>query len=324
MSRRSRRRDLEIFGFSFLDVISGGFGAIVMLILISKVGGAGEESGDESAILQAKLFELNDTIEAVELSLSDANSIIERLEREAQALATQQSEALNALEVAGTTASTLSSVADRVQTARSQVTDQMLQLNREQKRDAAIGGIPVDSEYIIFVIDTSGSMKYIWPRVIREIDNILKIHPTVKGIQIMNDMGVYMFKEFRGRWIPDSPGRRSAIKIRMGAWNVNSNSSPVEGVTAAIKTFATPDKKVSIYVLGDEFTGNSITNVLAAISRANGTDARGNPRVRVHAVGFPSVLQYGGPGRQNTALRFANLMRQLGNQNGGTFLALGR
>lgn len=324
MSRQTRRGDLEVFGFSFLDVICCGFGAIVLLLLISKVGGVDEESGDESAVLQAKLFELNDTIKAVELSLDDANSMIESLKREAQSLAAQQSKTQQTLEVAQNTTSTLTSVANRVQTARSQVSQEVLQLNRDQKRDAAVGGIPVDSEYIIFVIDTSGSMKYIWPRVITEIDNILKIHPTVKGIQIMNDMGVFMFKEFRNQWIPDSPGRRAAIKIRMAAWNVTSNSSPAEGVTAAIRQFAAPDKKISIYVLGDEFTGNSITNVLAAISRANGTDARGNPRARVHAVGFPSVLQYGGPGRQNTALRFAHLMRQLGNQNGGTFLALGR
>jgi hypothetical protein len=36
-----------------------------------------------------------------------------------------------------------------------------------------------------------------------------------------------------------------------------SNSSPVEGIEAAIRAFAAPDRKVSLYVLGDEFTGNS-------------------------------------------------------------------
>ena len=324
MSRQSRRSELEVFGFSFLDVICCGFGAIVLLLLISKVGGTNEKSRDESETLQAKLFELNDTIKATELSMENANSMIESLRKEAQSLAAQQSKTQQTLEVAENTASTLTSVADRVQTALSQVSEEALQLNRDQERDAAVGGIPVDSEYIIFIIDTSGSMKYIWPRVITEIDNILKIHPTVKGIQIMNDMGVYMFKEFSNQWIPDSPGRRAAIKIRMAAWNVTSNSSPVEGVTAAIRQFATPDKRISIYVLGDEFTGNSITKVLAAISRANSTGGQGSPRARVHAVGFPSVLQYGGLDQQNTALRFAQLMRQLGNQNGGTFLALGR
>ena len=75
-----------------------------------------------------------------------------------------------------------------------------------------IGGIPVDSEYIIFVIDTSGSMfSYAWERMIEEIQATLSIYPEVKGIQVMNDMGKYMFSRYRGQWIPDTPGRRKVI-----------------------------------------------------------------------------------------------------------------
>ena len=49
-----------------------------------------------------------------------------------------------------------------LQTARQQLTEEMRRLQRTTfqppKTDSVIGGVPVDSEYIIFIIDTSGSM----------------------------------------------------------------------------------------------------------------------------------------------------------------------
>ena len=71
----------------------------------------------------------------------------------------------------------------------------------------AVAGIPVDSEYIIFVIDTSNSMiNYNWGLVQRKLREALDAYPEVKGMQIMNDDGHYMFPEYAGQWIPDSPG----------------------------------------------------------------------------------------------------------------------
>ena len=112
-----------------------------------------------------------------------------------------------------------------------------------------VGGIPVDSEYIVFIIDTSGSMvNYAWPRVRQEMVNILNIYPRVKGIQILNDMGDYMFSTYRGKWIPDTPGRRNVILRTLNTWTPFSNSSPVEGIERAISSFYDPRKKISIYV----------------------------------------------------------------------------
>jgi len=102
-------------------------------------------------------------------------------------------------------------------------------------------------------------------------------------------------------------------------WNVFSNSSPVEGITAAIKTFYDPGKKISIYVFGDQFTGTSIAQVMQTVERINHTDGEGNRRVRIHAVGFPVVFN---TGLHDTGVRFATLMRELTYRNGGTFVAL--
>ena len=44
-----------------------------------------------------------------------------------------------------------------------------------------------------------------WEKVKKEMLNILDIYPEVKGIQVLNDMGQYMFRQLRNEWISDSP-----------------------------------------------------------------------------------------------------------------------
>ncbi|GIR90347.1 MAG: hypothetical protein CM15mP89_3520 [Gammaproteobacteria bacterium] len=114
-----------------------------------------------------------------------------------------------------------------------------------------IGGIPVDSEYIIFIIDTSGSMfSYAWERMLQEMEATLNIYPEVKGIQVLNDMGNYLFSRYRGEWIPDTPARRSLILQNLRNWNVFSNSSPVEGITNAVRTFTTGQEDFDLCIRG--------------------------------------------------------------------------
>jgi hypothetical protein len=208
--------------------------------------------------------------------------------------------------------------------ARQRLTEEMKRLLPFYRRsDAdAVAGIPVDSEYIIFVIDTSNSMiNYNWGLVQRKLQEALEAYPTVKGIQVMNDDGQYMFADYAGRWIPDSPGRRQAIVNRMRSWYAQSDSNPVDGIQAAIETFWDVDKKISIYVFGDDFAGDmNIDAVVATIDRRNRV-IDGSRRVRIHAVGFPRGFR-GGGNIPRTASRFATLMRVLCDRNGGTFVAL--
>ena len=191
-----------------------------------------------------------------------------------------------------------------------------------ERKNQLIGGIPVDSEYIIFIIDTSGSMfSYAWDRMLREMEATLNIYPNVKGIQVMNDMGNYLFSRYAGQWIPDTPARRQLILRNLANWNAFSNSSPVEGITQAVRSFYDRDKKISIYVFGDEFTGRSIEDVVLTVDKLNAEARTGERRVRIHAVGFP-VQFIRPPELQDTGIRFATLMRELTHRNGGTFVGL--
>jgi hypothetical protein len=142
-------------------------------------------------------------------------------------------------------------------------------------------------------------------------------------MQVMNDMGNYMFTQYRGKWIPDTPARRRAIISTLSTWRSFSNSSPVEGITAAINTFYDPDKKISLYVFGDEFSGEDIQAVVDRVDRLNRATRDGSRRVRIHAVGFP-VLVADPRGVGYTGVRFATLMRILCQMNGGTFVGLNK
>lgn len=331
MSRR-RRRDVDIFNLSFLDVVSCGFGAIILLLVIVKISEphvierlAVDLTGLVEQ-LQAELFEirgettvLNRDLVSKQQQLSEAREKLARLQGDISSVRGQYQSARNEHEVQSIIAGQLSS-------AKQSLSDEMRRLlganyQRSPAR-SAIGGVPVDSEYIIFIIDTSGSMRqHAWPLVLRKVREVLDIYPQVKGIQVMNDMGDYMFSQYNNKWIPDTPARRNAIQKRLAGWEPFSNSSPVEGIEAAIRRFHALDKRISLYVFGDDFARGSIQSVLDTVAQLNQADRSGKTRVRIHAVGFPVLFDFSS-GLPANAVRYAALMRKLAETNNGSFVGL--
>ena len=328
------RREPPEIGISFLDTITCGIGAIILLMVITTTAPMQPEAltsdprEAQISLLQRQLFASRDevraavtTLDAQRAALAARQNEIEDLERATAALQAQDSHRSAAEQEAALNAKVLG----ELQVAQQRLTDEMQRLyaQRDRPRPANfIGGIPVDSEYIVFIIDTSGSMfNYAWPKVLEQIVQTLTVYPHVKGLQVMNDEGSYMFPEYAGRWIPDTPARRRAVVERLRTWNVFSNSSPTEGIEAAIQQFYRAEQKISLYVYGDEFTGRSIREVAEAVRRLNRPDRAGVPLVRIHAIGFP-VQFANAPGLQITGIRFATLMRELTRRNGGSFVGL--
>ena len=324
-----KRREMAEFSLSFLDVICCGFGAVILLLMITKTM--------EPQIIEASTVNLEGLVADLQQQVFEIRGETQVLNRDLQARREQLSEYRERIAVLRGQLARARSRYDSLQVedntnaviekelavARQSLTEEMQRLLAGlEVRNNLIGGIPVDSEYIIFVIDTSGSMfSYAWERMLAEIESTLNIYPNVKGIQVMNDMGNYLFSRYRGQWIPDTTGRRRVILQNLRNWSVFSNSSPVEGITAAIRTFYDPDKKISIYVFGDEFTGQSIAEVVDTVDRINREGADGERRVRIHAVGFPVQFSRAA-NQQATGIRFATLMRELSYRNGGSFVGL--
>ncbi len=326
----ARRRATEQFSLSFLDVICCGFGAVILLLMITKtvqpqiIEASTVKLEGRLAALQEQLYELRGESVVLNRDLNAKHEQLSEFEQRIAILQGQLASARSRHDSIQVESSSNNIIGEQLAVARQQLSAEMKRLlgKQHQSKNNLIGGIPVDSEYIIFIIDTSGSMfSYAWDRMIQEVEATLSIYPEVKGIQVMNDMGQYMFSRYRGQWIPDTPGRRQVIMQNLRNWNVFSNSSPVEGITTAIRTFYDPGKKISLYVFGDEFTGESISDVVATVDRINREDSQGNRLVRIHGVGFP-VQFIRAPHLQTTGIRFATLMRELAYRNGGTFVAL--
>ena len=299
---RARRAPAE-FSLSFLDVICCGFGAVILLLMITKTV--------QPQVIEQAMVDAESSVSQLTEQLFEIRGETTILNRDLNVKREQISDYDERIAILQGTLSRTRSEYDALSTSQN-----------AQKKNQLIGGIPVDSEYIIFIIDTSGSMfSYAWERMLREMEATLSIYPEVKGIQVLNDMGNYLFSRYRGEWIPDTPARRSLILQNLRNWNVFSNSSPVEGITNAVRSFYDPGKKISIYVFGDEFTGASIQEVVQTVDKLNAEAAGGERRVRIHAVGFP-VQFIRPPELQATGVRFATLMRELTLRNGGSFVGL--
>ncbi|GAA6136645.1 hypothetical protein NBRC116583_03920 [Arenicella sp. 4NH20-0111] len=329
MSRRKARRSSADAGLSFLDIICCGFGAIVLLLVIVRptVPTVLEESPIEDKgrvrAMQERLFEIRGQVKYLETEL---NAKQEQLGKDKTRVAILRGE----LDLLNSRKATIEDFgaedvteAKDLQIALQSLTREMQRLLKGRKKsNDYIGGVPVDSEYIIFIIDTSGSMfTRAWGKMLNEVVNTLRIHPTVKGIQVMNDQGQYMFPTYRGQFMADSPSRRRLIISKLRSWNAFSNSSPVEGITTAIRQHYDKKKKISLYVLGDDYSGRSIRRVLHIVNELNSGDRRGNRLVRIHGIGFP-VHMSASPGIRSNAMRYASLMRELAQQNNGTFIGL--
>lgn len=328
---RRKRGEADSFSVSFLDVAACGFGAMIILLMITKSGEPISiefvDLPPEGAIieLQEQLFAIrgettifNRDLNAKQEQLSAMKDRIARLQRDLD-------DAKGRFQTSNQLSTEITDEVGRLAIAQQSMTEEMQRLlaNSSAPENNAVGGIPVDSEYIIFVIDTSGSMYgNAWNKMLGVIDDTLNVYPEVKGIQIMNDMGDYMFDSYRGEWIPDTPSRRNTIVSTLRTWNPFSNSSPVEGVTRAINTFYEPGKKISIYVIGDDFQpGGSIQNVLQTIDRINVEDENGDRLVRIHGIGFP-VIFAGQERYRQSVYRYSTLMREMTQRNGGTFVGL--
>ena len=311
---KSGRRGFDVFNLSFLDVMSCGFGAVVLLVLISDTSEVGTEHQiAQAADLLKSIFTVEEKISSLDRELDALNATLVAHRIRKDRYLEKQNQLEKESESSKSKIEHLEADISGLELVQSSQKRASISRDSTKKRDVEVGGIPVDSEYVIFIIDTSGSMKQIWGRVVHELTNVLDIHPIVKGFQVLNDNGKYLISAYSGRWIPDTVGRRKNILKTLKSWGAMSNSSPVEGLEVALKRYAKSGKSISIYIIGDDYTGSSYEPVLDALDSLNRDRASGGRLVKIHGIGFVS---------QHRTNRFSILMREVAKRNGGTFLAL--
>jgi hypothetical protein len=334
-----RRRQTEIFSLSFLDCICCGFGAIILIFVIS-IGSRQREQLDVLLALQRALAEQVAALTRIEAAQLEAR-------REQQRIAPR-------LEEARRRQDSLRAMIDQLERSLQQEKrgQQALLVDldelrkeiaaRQRKPDhelvlkevpPAPVGLPVGSNFLAFVVDTSGSMRDpnfggLWPVVIRTIETVLDAYPNVQGIQLIDGDGRFILGR-RGSgtagWLPDTPQTREAIKRTLRRYDQDTVSNPVPGIYNAMRFLYDKENagmRMGIFVFGDEFNSpQSADEVIRRLDELNPANEQGARAVTINAVGFPTTIRYQFS-MGNTGLRFANLMRTVTYLHGGAFIAL--
>lgn len=185
--------------------------------------------------------------------------------------------------------------------------------------------------HLAFVIDTSGSMRDIrhgglWPSARRAILDTLSAQPPGTRVQLLDADGRFILAR-RGTgaaaWHEDTPELRTLIETRLSEYRQDTVSNPIPGIVNAFRFLLDRDDsamRMGIVVLGDEFVA-APEPALRRLDELNPADAEGRRRVAIHAIGFPTtVRQTFSMG--NTGVKFADVMRSIAQEHGGTFVAL--
>jgi hypothetical protein len=333
-----RRRQTSVFSLAFLDCICCGFGAIILIFVLSidsKEKERVEMLADLQKVMAAQLAQL--------AKLSTSKEDLERSNARVSTLVT------DARIKNDTTHALLDDLEGQLQHEKKGQEAMLVDIDdlkkeiaaRQKKQEIAVlpeekpapVGLTISSNYLAFVIDTSGSMRDpntdgLWGIAIRKIGEVLDVYPQVEGVQVLDADGRFILNAGRNGamgWLPDTKDTRDSITRTLRRYNAETISNPVPGIFRAIRTLYdanNPNMKMGIYVFGDEFsTSESADQVMRTLDQLNPADENGHRKIVINAIGFPTTIRYTFS-MGNTGLRLANLMREVCYIHGGTFIAL--
>jgi len=331
-----RRRTPQTFSLSFLDCICCGFGAIILLFVLTI--GSREKDKLENLValrrvLAARLAELTELeskkneVQQDQRRVSNRLTVAKMTNAEVQAMLDEMDRQLQK-EKSGLQAMLVDTDELKRAIAARQKKPEIELLPQVKPTPV---GLPVGNNYIAFVIDTSGSMRDpthggLWPIVIRKIDEVLDSYPQLEGLQLLDGDGRFILgRRATGTdgWIPDSPALRDQIRRTLRRYNQDSISNPVPGIYNAIRFLHDKENekmRMGVYVFGDEFI-ETADPVIRALDNMNPADENGDRQVVINAIGFPTTIRYSFS-MGNTGLKYANLMRTITYIHGGAFIAL--
>lgn len=341
------RRGTPEFSISFLDVICCGFGAVILLLMITKTV--------QPQILERSTIVADGKVSQLTTQLRVIRGDTKRLNRELDAKRNQISQYIDSIAILQGALASAKSSFNRLNQAQitNSATQQDLSIalqklsdlekrllkNNPKEINQLIGGIPADSEYIVFVIDTSYSMENIWPMVVDQVFNAVDIYPTVKGFKVFNGDGARLQLGNATRsagWISGDVLKSPSTKQALNAFvNEGDSSTLKNGITVAVNSVRNFPEPVSIYVFADDLMPELSIGDLIQPSRIprrvetertlksiqNVTKNKAGA-LRIHVIAFPDS------GRAPTApwvmknKNFLNFARNLTAQNNGSLVAL--
>jgi hypothetical protein len=311
------KKTTEVFSMSFLDIMACGFGALVLILLISEF--------NEIEIIENKytadLFvEKKDEVVTKTNQLDEVDKELTSKLRNLISIQEELDKVKNYLTKRTTVAESL--------TELSQLKESQIIVKKEDKKEpeeqVVASGIRIDSRYLIFIIDNSGSMVEgaPWSRVVKEIETIITTFPSLEGFMVMNDTGKTIVGS--GNWVePSKSNRLDAVK-KLRNVNAMTNSNPIPAIEKSINFYGKKFEDVGIFVIGDDIRENKdVDSRLLQINRIN-TKSDGSKYVRINALGFLTSrrLNVQGYAFEDDNTKYLTLMRELTEQNGGTLVVI--
>ncbi len=311
------KKTTEVFSMSFLDIMACGFGALVLILLISEF--------NEIEIIENKytadLFvEKKDEVITKTNQLDEVDKELTSKLRNLISIQEELDKVKNFLTKRTTVAESL--------TELSQLKESQIIVKKEDKKEpeeqVVASGIRIDSRYLIFIIDNSGSMVEgaPWSRVVKEIETIITTFPSLEGFMVMNDTGKTIVGS--GNWVePTKSNRLDAVK-KLRNVNAMTNSNPIPAIEKSINFYGKKFEDVGLFIIGDDIRENKdVDSRLLQINRIN-TKSDGSKYVRINALGFLTSrrLNVQGYAFEDDNTKYLTLMRELTEQNGGTLVVI--
>ena len=323
-----KRRKIEVFSLSFLDCLCCGFGAILLIFLLSIGSG---RAGVESPIDSPTLQELRNQLAMLEADIAQKMSQLDAALNSEQT--TQERDRI--LSRIQELESTLADLQQEYQSrkanlsASEQAAAEATRLLKSFKHENLPPiGLPSDATHVAFIIDTSGSMRnqltnQLHYGVIEQITELLNSLPEVRSIQFMDTSGNFILNTQADYWLPDTPGLRQQALRAVLNYMYASASDPEPGIRQALKKLKPQIKvgdRMSLYVIGDDFRGNT-QSFLLKLDRLNPRDpTTGKRATSISAVGFPTMATLFQIGTPQGNVRFANIMREIAENHDGVLI----
>jgi hypothetical protein len=323
-----KRRPIEVFSLSFLDCLCCGFGAILLLFILSIGSGqAGVESKIDVPTLQAMRKQLG----MLEADIAQKSATLDAAINGAQTSHDRERIRSIVQELESTLADLQQEYdSDKANLSSSQ--QAAAEANRLLKsfkyENLPPIGLPADATHVAFIIDTSGSMRnqltsQLHYGVIEQITELLDSLPNVKSIQFIDTSGNYMLNGRAGFWLPDTPGLRQQALRSVLNYPILSVSDPEPGVRQAFRDLSSgvnANEKMSLYVIGDDFRGSTQSFLLKLDSLNPRNPKSGKRPVSISAVGFPTLINPFQLGAPQGNVRFANIMREIAEAHDGVLI----
>jgi hypothetical protein len=310
-----KRKDKELFSMSFLDIMACGFGALVLILLISKFQDLEIIIFENDAY---KLIELNNEKKA---KIKKSESVDKIINDKIDNLLTLNNELDDMNGKLAKRIIISSELGDLVNSTQSKISEKINSISSTDMQKEA-SGIRIDSKYLVFIIDNSASMidSGPWSEILKEIDGIINTFPNLDGYIVLNDVG-YTFHGGNPWLAPTKANRRTSLDLlKVNPYKYISASNPIPALKTAINKYGKKYNDVGVFIIGDDVQENKRMNTVLNDIKLLNTKADGSNYVRINAISFLTSKDELAYTQQNK--NYLILMRELTEQSGGALVVV--